>query len=141
MAQWVKNLPAMQEIQVQFLGWINLLEAGTAIHSSILAETRIPWTEEPGRLQSQSCMTQRSTAQHKEPLGKESRKGSLSSGIAGLKVSDSLKTRKNQGKLKSQCGESLTRNGCLISTKLTKRREVYKKKRERERKASLDRED
>ena len=37
-----------------FLGWVNLLEAGTAIHSSILVETRIPWTEEPGRLQSQS---------------------------------------------------------------------------------------
>ena len=54
MAQWVKNLPAMQEIRVQFLGWVNLLEAGTAIHSSILAETRIPRTEEPGRLQSQS---------------------------------------------------------------------------------------
>ena len=50
-AQMVKNPPAMQETQVQSLGWENLLEKGTAIHSSILA-WRIPWTEESGRLQS-----------------------------------------------------------------------------------------
>ena len=35
--QLVKNLPAMQEIQVQFLGWEDPLEEGTATHSSILA--------------------------------------------------------------------------------------------------------
>ena len=46
----VKNLPAMQ-IQVQFLGREDPLEEGMATHSSILA-WRIPWTEEPGRLQS-----------------------------------------------------------------------------------------
>ena len=51
LAQMVKNPPAMQETQVQSLGWENLLEKGTAIHSSILA-WRIPWTEESGRLQS-----------------------------------------------------------------------------------------
>ena len=62
MAQWVKNLPAMPEIWVQFLGWVNLLEEGTATHSSILVSTSIPWTEEPGRLQSQSYKTQHSTA-------------------------------------------------------------------------------
>ena len=45
------NLPAMQEIQVQSLGWENLLEKGMVTHSSILA-WRIPWTEEPGGLQS-----------------------------------------------------------------------------------------
>ena len=50
-AQMVKNLPAMQETQVQSLGRENPLEKGTAIHSSILA-WRIPWTEESGRLQS-----------------------------------------------------------------------------------------
>ena len=50
-AQMVKNLPAMQETQVQSLGWEDSLEKGMAIHSSILA-WRIPWTEEPGRLQS-----------------------------------------------------------------------------------------
>ena len=50
-AQMVKNLPAMQETQVQSLGWEDPLEKGMTTHSSILA-WRIPWTEEPGRLQS-----------------------------------------------------------------------------------------
>ena len=50
MAQLVKNLPAMQETQVRSLGWEDPLEKGTVTHSSILA-WRIPWTEEPGRLQ------------------------------------------------------------------------------------------
>ena len=47
MAQVVKNLPAVQETQVQSLGWEDPLEKGMATHSSILA-WRIPWTEEPG---------------------------------------------------------------------------------------------
>ena len=47
----VKNLPAMREIRVQSLGWEDFLEEGMAAHSSTLA-WRIPWTEEPGRLQS-----------------------------------------------------------------------------------------
>ena len=50
----VKNLPAMQELQetqVLSLGWEGPLEEGMATHSSILA-WRIPWTEEPGGLQS-----------------------------------------------------------------------------------------
>ena len=51
MAQTVKNLAAMQKTQVQALGRKDPLEEGMAIHSSILA-WRIPWTEEPGRLQS-----------------------------------------------------------------------------------------
>ena len=46
-AQMVKNLPAMLEIQVQSLGWEDPLEKGMAIHSSKLA-WRIPWTEKPG---------------------------------------------------------------------------------------------
>ena len=50
-AQMIKNLPAMQETQVQSLGWEDPLEKGMATHSSILA-WRIPWTEEPGGLQS-----------------------------------------------------------------------------------------
>ena len=41
----------MWETWVQSLGWEDLLEKGMATHSSILAQ-RIPWTEEPGRLQS-----------------------------------------------------------------------------------------
>ena len=51
MAQTVENLPAMQETQVQFLGWEDPLEKGTATHSSTLA-WRIPRTEEPGGLKS-----------------------------------------------------------------------------------------
>ena len=50
-AQMVKNLLAMQETWVQSLGWEDPLEKGVAIHSSILAWS-IPWTEEPGGLQS-----------------------------------------------------------------------------------------
>ena len=50
-ARTVKNPPAMQETQVQSLGWEDPLENGMTSHSSILA-WRIPWTEEPGKLQS-----------------------------------------------------------------------------------------
>ena len=50
-AQMVKLLPAMQETQVQSLGWEDPLEKEIATRSSTLA-CKIPWTEEPGRLQS-----------------------------------------------------------------------------------------
>ena len=50
-AQTIKNVPAMQETMVQSLGREDPLENGTAAHSSILA-WEIPWTEEPGGLQS-----------------------------------------------------------------------------------------
>ena len=50
-AQMVKNLPAVWETWVQFLGWEDPPEKGTAVHSSVLA-WRIPWAEEPGRLHS-----------------------------------------------------------------------------------------
>ena len=50
-AQMVKNLPVMQETRVQSLGWKDPLEEEMTSHSSILA-WRIPWTEEPGGLQS-----------------------------------------------------------------------------------------
>ena len=49
MAQMVKNLPAMQETQVQSLSQEDPLEKGMGTHSSILA-WRTPWTEEPGGL-------------------------------------------------------------------------------------------
>ena len=52
----VNNLPAtqeLQEMQVLSVGWEDPLEEGMATHSSILA-WRLPWTEEPGRLQSLS---------------------------------------------------------------------------------------
>ena len=48
--QSVKSLPAVQETQVQFLGWEDPLEKDMATHSSIVA-WEIPWTEKPGRLQ------------------------------------------------------------------------------------------
>ena len=51
MAQRLKRLPAMLETWVRSLGWEDPLEKEVAIHSSILAQ-RIPWTEEPGGLQS-----------------------------------------------------------------------------------------
>ena len=67
-AQMVKNPPAMQETWVGSLGWEDPLEEGMATHSSILA-WRVPWTEEPGGLQSivsqrvrHDCMTKDSTA-------------------------------------------------------------------------------
>ena len=47
----VKNLPAVQETQVQSLGWEGSLEKEMPTHSSILA-WKISWTEEPGGLQS-----------------------------------------------------------------------------------------
>ena len=50
-AQRLKRLPPMWETRVQSLGQEDPLEKEMAIHSSILA-WRIPWTEEPGRLQS-----------------------------------------------------------------------------------------
>jgi len=52
----VKNLPVMQETRVRSLGWEDPVEKGMAIHSSILA-WRIPWTEEPGGLQSMGSQT------------------------------------------------------------------------------------
>ena len=50
-AQTVKNLPAMEEAQFRSLGQEDPLEKEMATHSSIL-DWRIPWTEEPGGLQS-----------------------------------------------------------------------------------------
>ena len=51
MAQMVKRLPAVWETLVRSLGWEDPLEKEMATHSSTLA-WKIPWTEEPGRLQS-----------------------------------------------------------------------------------------
>ena len=61
----VKNLPAMQEIRLRSPGQKDPLEKKMSAHSSVLA-WRIPWTEEPGglesvRLQSQTCLQQLST--------------------------------------------------------------------------------
>ena len=51
LAQMVKSLSAVWKTRVQSLGWEDSLEKGMRIHSSILA-WKIPWTEEPGGLQS-----------------------------------------------------------------------------------------
>ena len=63
MAQWVKNLPAMQETWQEpcagSLGWEDPLEKEMATHSSVLA-WEILWTEEPGRLQSMGLLRSRS---------------------------------------------------------------------------------
>ena len=56
-AQMVKNLPAMQETWVQSLDWEDSLAKRMSTHSSILA-WRIPWTEEPGGLQSMHSQSQ-----------------------------------------------------------------------------------
>ena len=62
-AQVVKNLAAIQETRIQYLGWEDLLKKGMATHSVFLPGES-PWTEEPGRLQArrsqrvrQDCVT------------------------------------------------------------------------------------
>ena len=56
-AQMVKRLPAVWETWVRSLGWEGTLEKEMATHSSTLA-WKIPWTEEPGRLQSMGSKSQ-----------------------------------------------------------------------------------
>ena len=58
----VKNLPAMQETQIQSLGREDLLEKEIATHSNILAG-KMPWTEEPGGLQSKGSKESDTTKQ------------------------------------------------------------------------------
>ena len=57
LAQSVQNLPAMKETWIRFLGGEDPLEKKTVTHSSILA-WKIPWTEEPGGLQSMGSQSQ-----------------------------------------------------------------------------------
>ena len=64
-AQMAKNLPTVWESQVQSLDWEDPLEKGMETHSSILT-WEIPWTEEPGELQSmgkESGMTEHTSSQ------------------------------------------------------------------------------
>ena len=67
-AQWVNNLPAIQEMRVRFLGREDPLEKEMAIHSGVLA-SRIPWTEEPGRLQSIGLQESNTTKPSLMPWG------------------------------------------------------------------------
>ena len=55
MAQMVKHLPTLWETRGRALGWEDPLEKEMATHSSTLA-WKIPWTEEPGRLQSMGSL-------------------------------------------------------------------------------------
>jgi len=55
--QTLKHLPAVQETWIQSLGWEDPLEKEMATHSSALA-WKIPWTEDPGRLQSLGSQSQ-----------------------------------------------------------------------------------
>ena len=71
MAQTVKNPPAVRETQVRSMGQEDPLEKGGATHSSILA-WKIPWTEEPGGLQSmglqgQTSLKRQSVHTHQAP--------------------------------------------------------------------------
>ena len=65
--QLLKNLPAMQKTWVRFLSWEDPLEKEMATHSSILA-WRIPWTEEPGGLQSMGSQRVRHDLATKPPI-------------------------------------------------------------------------
>ena len=56
-AHMVKNMPEMQETWVRSLGWEDPLEKGMTTHSRVPA-WRIPWTEEPGELQSMGSQSQ-----------------------------------------------------------------------------------
>ena len=69
MAQTIKNPPAMQETQVASLSWVDPLEEEMATHSSTLA-WRIPWTEDPGEIQSVESQDLDATVQltHSPPL-------------------------------------------------------------------------
>ena len=69
--QMVKNPPAMEEAWVQSLGQEDPLEKGMATHSTILA-WRVPWTEEPGGIQSMGLQESNMTAT--KPLPPQKRK-------------------------------------------------------------------
>ena len=93
-AQMVKHLPAMRETQVRFLGWEDPLEKEMATHSSVLA-WKIPWTEEPGRLQSMGLQRVRHdwATSHKGATAQKFSEGSISRSVkwsATLSASDWL---------------------------------------------------
>ena len=64
----VKNLPAMQETRVQSLGQEDPLEEEMATHSSVLT-WEIPWTEEPGRLQTAGSQSLTRPCMHAHSVG------------------------------------------------------------------------
>ena len=85
-AERLKHLPPMRETQVRSLGWEDPLEKEMATHSSILA-WRIPWTEEPGRLQSTGLQRVRhdwATSLHFIPGSLEKQESSRKTFISAL---------------------------------------------------------
>ena len=84
MAQTVKCLPAVQETWVRSLGWEDPLEKEMATHSSALA-WKIPWTEEPGRLQSMGVTKSWTRLSHFTSLHRVPFSSSLLGGIFGRK--------------------------------------------------------
>ena len=84
----------MQETQVQFLGWEDPLEKEMATHSSIFA-WRIPWTEEPGRLQSMGFQKLDMTNMTKPPPTTENKE-------AYLDNHQGLQDTKSQGRLNNK---------------------------------------
>ena len=95
MAQMVKNLPAMQETQVQSLGWEDPLEKGMVTHFSILA-WRIPRTDGPGRLQSKGL--QRVRPDSATTFSLQERNGNVSISKRPLKERD-RKRQKNRERI------------------------------------------
>ena len=103
-AQWVKNLPAVQEtleIWARFRGQEDPLEEGTATHSSVLA-WRIPRTEEPGRLQSKGMQKRHLVTKHAQMWDLSSSTGAkpwppalegeaLTSGLSGKSLEFEIK--------------------------------------------------
>ena len=114
MSQHVNNLPAMQGTWVQSLSQEVLLEEGTATHSSILA-WRIPWTEEPGRLQSiglQRVGLDWATKRHQHILRVQkwsSRERNYRSphGTEGLRLASDPQLPRKAGKAKERTGMGL----------------------------------
>ena len=97
-AQSVKNLPAMQEMCVRSLGQEDPLEKGMATHSSALA-WRIPWTEEPDKLQSTGSHRVRHDLATKSPLLPQTRQKPEQQqrlGKAKGKKSNYFKTRRGK---------------------------------------------
>ena len=100
-SQWQRIRLPVQEMQVQCLGQEDLLEKEMATHSSTLA-WRIPWTEEPGGLQStRSDMTAMEHAHLKKKKKMEGRKGEKEN----RKKADRKKERKGGRKEESRKGE------------------------------------
>ena len=95
----VKDLPAMQEMQVRSLGCEDPLEKGMAAHSSILA-WRIPWTAEPGGLQSTGSQESDTTEglRHTVFMPKAPRDTRL-----GAEVGKGVSERRDEALVKSTC--------------------------------------